>query len=405
MNWLGYKRVSFGKLRITEEIKARTKEARVAELASSFREATANEPGNCPWVRRGGRSYEIVAGRDRVAALLVLKAKTLWVRAGEFTDREVLLAEVHENAHRRNDDRAALLTRLVEETVAEHRNGPLRSAVASARKQVSDETGVSTAALKQMAHRERAKKVRESSNGAAAPQDEAVAPSVEAAGTPVAAVSGQGEAAVIPLAGGSLASPVTTELADDPYGKPVHAFGLVMPEVLAAFLADRAKHLRVAAQAASRVMAALSGLLAASIELERLYGEQRRLAADIRAQVPDTICFWCKAIDAADCFPCGGRGWLTAGQVASMDKAIPKELLAEGVAAMVTRAGRFVLATSLGATVDAGVATTVVPSLPGGRRVRVVVECRGCSGEREADMPCVTCGFDETTEVHEESWT
>src|SRR5262245_17906450 len=111
MKWLTMKLVPISKLWITEDIVDRTREPRVVELAGSFDADTAGEPGNPVWLRQrpGKRSYEVVAGRDRVAACLLRERKKIWARIGEFDERAMKRARIAEGLFRRPEDRSALL--------------------------------------------------------------------------------------------------------------------------------------------------------------------------------------------------------------------------------------------------------------------------------------------------------
>ena len=73
--------------RLHVRLAQRSKLAHVAELAASMREATGGEPMNCVVVQIGqAGAYEVVAGRDRMAALLMLRAQEVWVRVGELAE-------------------------------------------------------------------------------------------------------------------------------------------------------------------------------------------------------------------------------------------------------------------------------------------------------------------------------
>jgi len=123
VKWLGFREIPVAQIMTvaTDEIERRRQEPHVAELARSFVEATGGEPGAALWVTPAAwpKSYLLVAGRDRLAACLLNNLQAVWVRVGEFTSRELVLAEVHENLRRRHDSRDALIARLVDETQAE----------------------------------------------------------------------------------------------------------------------------------------------------------------------------------------------------------------------------------------------------------------------------------------------
>lgn len=323
MKWLGFKRVKFGSLHVSSDIKARTKEARVAELAESMRDATGGEPGNCPWVRRDGASYHVVAGRDRVAASMVLKAKHIWVRIGEFTERELLLAEVHENLRRRQDDQAELLARLVETTAQEVKacHGDTladQTAIAMARKQVAEETGKTTQALKQIAKRQRAKAEPDLTAKTGQPDQVSSEGAAEAPGV-----------ACVRAGDGALPPP------------PIETWGEPISDALAADVADIQALVDAADAGARAVQVAMTKLKASSnsypVEVaERHRYDAQAMASNIRASRPHALCPCCKnRHDIGDeyaewCTFCSGSGWVTEEQLG----AAPDELKRAGVYAV-----------------------------------------------------------------------
>jgi hypothetical protein len=109
MRWIGYKKISFKSITLdAADIRKRSKLAHVADLASDIRDK-GQEPIHAPTVRMPGGV--LLCGRDRMAALLTLKTKKLWVRLCECTDAEAADLEASENVHRRNDNRNDVLAR------------------------------------------------------------------------------------------------------------------------------------------------------------------------------------------------------------------------------------------------------------------------------------------------------
>lgn len=102
MKELGNKLVRVGSLYMDGDVKARMKEERVAELANNIEENGLLHP---PTVRRDDR--KLVAGRDRVAAFMLLKRKSIQVRHVECTDRECEAIELSENVFRRSETASA----------------------------------------------------------------------------------------------------------------------------------------------------------------------------------------------------------------------------------------------------------------------------------------------------------
>lgn len=315
MQWQGSRDIPIAELIYNrQDIAERQQTARVAELAASMR-------------RLGGEPIQpltvqdvtnlLIAGRDRLAACLMLKLETVPCRvADEFTARELLEVEVEENVRRRTDDRDLLLSRLVEET---------------AKEKASKAPGLSKPPAK---------------------------------GRPVTA-KGSARAEVAKLAG------TTPEAVRRAETRAAAKTEPPKPVVVAPFLADFgvgwiaqldaeatrvAQHLSTAAKALARAQAAFTEATEALGQLygdaghytavkpfladaSRLREQTHRLAGQVRGQVPTTLCPYGKGTCTKDCPACRGLQWATADQEAAQ---VPAELLREGADAMVSNgAGGF----------------------------------------------------------------
>lgn len=110
MKFIGYKQVRISSIKMeVADIRRRSKAAHVADLAANVREL-GEELIHAPLVRRAGK--ELLCGRDRMAALVLLKAKKVWVHLVDCDDREAEELEIAENAYRRQEDRTALIAKI-----------------------------------------------------------------------------------------------------------------------------------------------------------------------------------------------------------------------------------------------------------------------------------------------------
>lgn len=108
----GYKLVALKNIVGPGDVKRRQATQDVKDLAESIREL-GDEPMHAITARKTKRGWEIIAGRDRYSALLLLKAQRTWVHVvTHATPMGLVRAEAHENLRRRRDDRGALLAAL-----------------------------------------------------------------------------------------------------------------------------------------------------------------------------------------------------------------------------------------------------------------------------------------------------
>jgi len=303
MNWKGYKKVAFTSVKTDQaDIRARSKQPHVSDLAANIREH-GDEPIHAPTVRVPGNV--LLCGRDRMAALLVLKTKRVWVRLAECTDEEAADLEASENIYRRHDDHDSVIARAVRAkealirasstsgdkcpasgTASKKAPKSTQAVKAEARRQVARDAGVTAGAIKQSEQRAA---VKESAAGAHGPAlREPAAP------------------AVVP------ALPPTLNLlgCDDASTRAVCAFAKPYQDAI-----DEAdKHLRLALGALKK------------IEMSRLGQELRmqveRVGGLVRSKRPEFICPWCKGLPKATfgvCGACNGEGYVSAEVAARAD--------------------------------------------------------------------------------------
>lgn len=86
------------------DIRKRMKEERVKELADSIKRTIQMEP-----IVVNRKTKVVIAGRDRVAANLLLENRTIWCHMVDADAAEVESMERAENLYRRQDDRDALI--------------------------------------------------------------------------------------------------------------------------------------------------------------------------------------------------------------------------------------------------------------------------------------------------------
>lgn len=281
MRWVGYQHVPIKRIHLPGDIAARQRQQHVVELAASVDEL-GGDPMHAPVV--DGETWGLVAGRDRMAAMLLRGAKKVWVHVGvDFTARELLRAEVLENLRRRNDDRDALLARLVDATEAElpltvsnNSTGPGRPKTPRtiAREQVARDAGVTVQAVRMAEQRRDAQLSPAASNNSPPP------------------------------------CPIET------WGRPIHPADLVAVTAQHDDIeaADRALH--AAMQAVRRV----GGHPGLSVQMSDAYAALRDMAGALRAKKYAAVCPYCaEAVGVAEnCSACKGLRLLRADQVANL---------------------------------------------------------------------------------------
>lgn len=303
MKWVGHKLIKASSVRMdVADIRRRMKEPNVIAMAESIARY-GGEPMQSPTVR--AESLTLIAGRDRMAALAILKAKKVTIRLVDCTDAEAAELEIVENAHRRGEDRTALLAKLAEMREAalteEAKGGsdtPLQAASkqtirAVARKQAAQIAGVSP---------ERVKKAQAAVKKDSAHASEAPTPPSRAAE----------DAAPEPLL------PANIDTLGLPWEEgPTYVAGEACAEAQAIIDAvDRL--LRQAQGMMKRVPELHEGLR------QELYADLHRVADRIRAAKPASLCPWCKGLaqQIKVCGGCHGARFVTAEKA----KNAPREL-------------------------------------------------------------------------------
>ncbi|HXJ32244.1 MAG TPA: ParB/RepB/Spo0J family partition protein [Gemmatimonadales bacterium] len=320
MKWLGYQQKSVKSLHLPGEIGKRQKQQHVIDLAADIREL-GEEPINAPVFDKAG---QIIAGRDRMAALLINKAKRVWIRVADATDQERADLEVSENLYRRVDNRDEMIARrvhrVVEKVAAEkaaigsrRAEAVTRQDVVAARKAVARQLNTTPKAIKSAEQRAAAKAKDIPSGSAAHPAATDEVNHTEAARG--------GEAAV------TLAPP------DPPC--PVDAFGIETSPAFRSRMSEIQGVLEVVNHHLVRAQTELAKLKGApdfnGAVWQRLKAELHSTAYNARAAKPALVCPYCRdpegtAMLRDNCNGCGGRGYLVEEQRAS----VPRELLTRG---------------------------------------------------------------------------
>lgn len=378
MNWIGAKEVPIKRLKLPGDIKERQRARHVAELAESFKEATGGEPGNMPWVTA---EMEIVAGRDRIAALMLLGKKKAWVRVGVFTRRELTLAEVHENVYRRADDRNALLARLIRETEleiaaqeGERLSGTDVPKTTARQSKDSGEMGrpatSHSAAIRQVAAETKIapETLRKAEQRARAKDGDGAAQSGSAGNSPAS-----------PLAGEAAPPPIRT------FGVPLAASTLVLATKQQAAVDALDGILRRAQAACGDVATAGLGALA-----ERLRSELHRMAAELRQDRPAALCPVGKGSCSRACQRCHGTHLVPERQLADL----PAELLDEAEPKVPNGRGGFagIDRTTAPPMLNMGSPRHVEPTEE--EKLRMAARSVRDDSERRYRVVCDACGAD-----------
>lgn len=295
MRWIGYREFDVSKLHLPGEIAKRMKEPRVEALAASTDEL-GGEPMQAPTVNADINPPVLVAGRDRMAATLLRKRKKVWCHVGvEWTPLELIKAEIHENLHRRPEDRDALRAELVNRTAAllplkpsgnaTGKSGRPETAKGEARRMVAEAEGVSDEAIRHSETRA-SKKRDEGEAGSRAP--------------------------------GGLAAPPPP---------PIDLHGQAMPDHMLDVTGlveqyDKVDQLLRKAQAAATDLG-MFGSAAPGI-VESIKRELHDVAVRVRSEKPAHLCPKCDGKSHPQTGPfcklCQERGWVTATQYTASPK-------------------------------------------------------------------------------------
>lgn len=279
MKWAGYAEVPIKRLTLPGDIPARQQMPRVMDLARSI-ELLGDEPINALVVDRA--TMTLIAGRDRVAALLRLKAKKAWCHmASDVSDQDRLDLEIDENLHRRADDRDKLIASRVAKVAADlipdkmsainaGKTGAKKTAKGVAREQVARELDTTPEAV-----RAAEKRARDEEDAQIAVAQE-IAPPVETWGVSV------------------------EHLAQE--------FASVRIAQEAMRAADR--HL----QSAQRVLGGIEdgGGVAAQLGV-LVYNSVHQAAALLRSRIPTALCPYCKGMltKREKCGGCSAIGYVS----------------------------------------------------------------------------------------------
>ncbi|HVQ52911.1 MAG TPA: ParB/RepB/Spo0J family partition protein [Mycobacterium sp.] len=297
---------------------------RIGDLAASMEE---HGVFSLPVVTWDGSRWKLIAGHDRVAALMRIKAKQALCIVVSGDERSLRRLSVAENLYRRHDDKAELL-RLIDERAAEpgeelgdtvaevpaHRPATARG---KARAAVAKATGRNPRSLARADQRE-AKKVAQKEDRGGTEAGEAPQPA------PVADHQAETMARLVAAKFDFLGT------------TPGLAWLLRVEDVIA--IIDEADKLCRLAQ--SQVTELLHMTFPGALQ-QRLKEDTHHAAASLRQARPCMVCPWCKDTSLgggrAPCLPCSSTGYIVEEQRGG----VPKELLQPGVVAV---NGRFVKA-------------------------------------------------------------
>lgn len=334
MNWLKPTTVKVKALRLPGDIQQRKGQPHVIELAESIRERTGGRPIHLPTVEYP--SMSLIAGRDRVAALLLNGARSIEVQlVSQVTEKERRDLERDENIHRRVDDRDALIRQRVDEREAEieesrrdvppePKPGRPKTARGEAREQVARELGTTPDAVRVAEARAVAEELPNKSSETQPP----LPPPVETYGLP-------------------LVSDVEAQ---------------ELRDVQAAI--DEADHALRRAQAALRRVEGVPLFRGVSQLLAQVHG----VGVEVRRARPTAVCPYCKRLPGMVglCRGCNGSAFVSADALLG----IADELKLGGAQAMVTQQGRLVPYSQAAESKAAAPAKTEKPA----KKIRVEFE-------------------------------
>jgi hypothetical protein len=328
----GYKLVAVANIIGPGDVRARQNTAAVAALVDSIREL-GDEPQNAIVARKTPKGWEIISGRDRYSALLLLKAQRTWVHVvSHATPIGLLKAEIHENLHRREVDRAALTRQLVDraEAVVKGRGisghvsqkpGPGRSKSVrqEARELVADAAGEDVATVKK-----RDQRAQKCDEGTAGNRDTRPAP----------------PSPPIDCGGRELPAHVALNLQ-----VPLQAFKKVERKLIEA----------------QGLWSSEMGITKFSpVVVQQIRAAIHDVAARLRHEMPAHLCPKCHGksfpVTGPHCGLCQENGWVTKAQFDAAPKVTPEEYAAgldpEPVPAVSTKRRGNVLATRVHVVVD-----------------------------------------------------
>lgn len=323
MKWLGVKRIAIKSIVLPGNFSATKAAPRITALATLVRRTDGLI--HHPVVE--AKTMRLLAGHDRIAAVMQLGDKHVEARIWEGTPQEFREIQVIENLGRRADDPNALtaeLVRIEAGIIAEQRveggssDPPSQSVKHEARKRVAAAKGITPEGVRTAEKRDKAKQ------RAAAKVEEASAAKVA-----------EGDAVVSDAA---LAAPL-------PEG--FNAFGLEVAPDHRERIAELAQALGAWSRMTTNLLTELARVakvanppLLSRQAAEAIKDKARALGHVIREAIPTSLCFYCKNDDRAvvDCAACGATG--LAGRHAGDN--VPPELKTQGVKARIALDGQFV---------------------------------------------------------------
>lgn len=351
MKWLGTKRILIKSIALPGNFAATRAAPRITELATLVRRTDG--PIHHPVVEAATK--KLLAGHDRIAALLALKEKHVEVRLWEGTPQEFREIQVIENLGRRADDPNALTAELVrieagivrDEAIESGDPEPSEQTVkGEARKRVASAKGVTPDAIKT------AEKRAASKGGSQEPPARRVNPAKSDTSGSTDGVNSE-----------------LTEEEKDAGGKvdlpdSFNTFGLVVP------LASRSAILETIGQLSDwdkqlqELLRQLTFIekrgvfVIAGVHIDRIREQVRNAGHAVRDAIPASLCFYCKAQPSStpNCPACGGTG--VVGRHGGDN--VPPELKLGGDKARVAVDGKFVL---VGAAANAAMATDPMVSV------------------------------------------
>jgi ParB-like chromosome segregation protein Spo0J len=306
MKWLGAKVIQLDTVKLPAGFAKRKKEPHVKELARSIE---ASGVIALPVVRAKPR--ELVAGGDRLAALMLLGIARHEVRLVEGTDAELEAVTLEENlCRRRGDDYDAMTARLVEITTGKVEAEELPASLADNSGEEPRKPGRPKTA-KGIAREEVAK--------ATGRTPEAVRQAEKRAKT---------EEADAPL--------------DVPMPAPVDTFDLDLPDQVVNDWFPRVRVAQEVLRDADRKIAGVLRRLTSDLKngsdivvaaYSRTYQAVHDAADAIRRAMPESVCPWCKAqlYLTPSCSGCGETGFVSLSTL----EGISPELLERGARAKV----------------------------------------------------------------------
>ncbi len=304
MLWGAEVQVALSKIVAPGDLAARMKKPSVIALAATFKDLGGG-PGNPLWVKRVRLGWQLIAGRDRLAAMMLNGVKKWSVKPVEdATPEDIADLEEVENLYRREvSNRDELIARRVEKLAARFAAEPRDSGHASAkpgrpvtpegraREQVAAETGRSKEAVRKAQAR-----VRKHDDGAGEREEGAARMPTDASGTNSEGCTRPGSPPPIDLHGHEM-PPQMMDIG-----------GLVKQY---AAIEKTAKALREQCAALELYNCALAGSTAL------LVNEAEKFIALVRAEAPTDLCPKCHGVEGVRCGLCNERGWVKADKYRS----------------------------------------------------------------------------------------